>query len=532
MKNITTEVLIIGGGPVGMAMAAELRYQGIDCILIEKTDGVVRDPKVSTVGYRSMEFCRRWGISEQIRNAGWDENHTLDVAWVTSVGEHEIFRVNLPSYAERTQPEYAPETEQVCPQHWFAPEFLNFLGKYPQGCVKLLSELENFQQSDAGIVASIKNLATGNTETIEAKYMVASDGARATIRKQCGVEAIQYHETQTFQSVVFQAPELASQLGDRNAMVFFLVNPIIQEPLRAVDGKGQYRLILKPQANGTLLDAYTAIKAAISFDTPIDVISNLPWRLSHKVAEKFRHGNIFFIGDCAHTLSPSGGFGMNTGIGDAVDLGWKLAATIKGWGGENLLNTYETERRPIAVQNLEAANANLQRTQKRGIPPEIASNSPKGEAIRTQMAEGMEKSGVKKEFDAPGVHLGLRYESPIVIPDNLSSIPEDKSHEWMQSSYPGCRAPHAWLKPGFSTLDLFGHGFTLMCFNSDFGSESLTKICEEKQIPLTTHQINNQAIAQLYERAFVLVRPDGHVAWRGDEIPQDVEMIINRVRGV
>ncbi|MEL6164949.1 MAG: FAD-dependent monooxygenase, partial [Cyanobacteria bacterium J06628_3] len=286
--------------------------------------------------------------------------------------------------------------------------------------------------------------------------------------------------------------------------------------------------------NGEIHDAYEAIKAAISIDTPVEIISNLPWRLTHRVAKQFRHQNIFFIGDCAHTLSPSGGFGMNTGIGDAVDLGWKLAATIKGWGGENLLDTYEIERRPIAVQNLEAANANLQRTQKRGIPPEIASDSPKGEAIRQQMAEGMEKSGVKKEFDAPGVHLGLRYSSSIVIPDGLA--PEN-NQEWMQSSYPGCRAPHAWLKPGFSTLDLFGHGFTLLCFNSESNSnlnsgiEQITKICHQKQIPLTTHQINNPEIAQLYQRAFVLVRPDGHVAWRGDEIPQDVKFMIDKVRG-
>ncbi|MEO1187216.1 MAG: FAD-dependent monooxygenase, partial [Cyanobacteria bacterium J06636_27] len=265
---------------------------------------VVKDPKVSTVGYRSMEFCRRWGISDSIRNAGWDKNHTLDVAWVTTVGEHEIFRVKLPSYAERTQPDYAPETEQVCPQHWFAPEFLKSLEIYPQGIVKLNSELENFNCDHSGIVAQIKNLDTGNTETIEAKYMVAADGAKAQIRKQCGVEAIQYHDTQTFQSVVFQAPELASQLGDKNAMVFFLVNPIIQEPLRAVDGKGQYRLILKPKENGEIHDAYEAIKAAISIDTPVEIISNIPWRLTHRVAKQFRYRNIFFIGDCAHTLSP------------------------------------------------------------------------------------------------------------------------------------------------------------------------------------------------------------------------------------
>ncbi len=530
MKNtFKTDVLIVGGGPVGMSMAAELRYQGIDCILIEKTDGVVRDPKVSTVGYRSMEFCRRWGISEQIRNAGWDENHTLDVAWVTTVGGHEIFRVKLPSYADRTQPDYAPETEQVCPQNWFAPEFLKFLGQYPQGCVKLLSELQDFELFDDGIVAKINNLDSGNTEIIHAKYMVASDGARANIRKQCGIDAIQYHDTQTFQSVVFQAPQLASQLGDRNAVVFFLVNPTIQEPLRAVDGRGEYRLILKPQANGEIYDAYEAIKAAISIDTPVEIISNLPWRLTHRVAEKFRKGRIFFIGDCAHTLSPSGGFGMNTGIGDAVDLGWKLAATIKGWGGKNLLDTYEIERRPIAVRNLEAANANLQRTQKRSIPPEIARDSEQGEAIRKQMAQGMERSGVKKEFDAPGVHLGFRYESPIVISDGLP--PQDHTDEWNQSSYPGCRAPHAWLKPGLSTLDLFGDGFVLMCFNSKSGIEPLTKIFQQKQVPLTIHYINNPDIAKLYERAFVLVRSDGHVAWRGDEIPQDVEMMVDKVRG-
>jgi 2-polyprenyl-6-methoxyphenol hydroxylase-like FAD-dependent oxidoreductase len=543
-KPITTDVLIVGGGPVGLAMAVELSYQGIDCILIEQTDGEVTDPKVSTVGPRSMEFCRRWGISQQIRDAGWRREHTLDIAWVTSVGGHEIYRVHFPSYAERTLPDYTPEPEQVCPQDWFAPIFQNFLGKYPDGVIKFLSRLDSFEQTENGAIAQIKNLQTQSIEVIHARYMVACDGAKSGIRKACGVDAPSFHATQKFQSVVFRAPELASVMGKNHAMVYYLVNPIITEPLRAVDGDSLYRLILKPKEDGQVRDAQFAIRAAISIDTPFEIVSNLPWHLTHRVADKFRVGNIFFVGDSAHTLSPSGGFGMNTGIGDAVDLGWKLAATIKGWAGDKLLDTYEIERRPIAVRNLEQANANLERTQKRSIPPAITSDSPEGEQIRADMALGIERSNVKREFDAPGVHFGFRYESPAIIPDGTP--PGDDPFEWQQSSYPGLRAPHAWLQPGKSTLDLFGHGFVLMCFSSTLGSqsvagvfpvggtgvvESFTLACQRIGVPISTTRIDNPDIAQLYERAFVLVRPDGHVAWRGDAMPTDAMTLVDRVRG-
>jgi 2-polyprenyl-6-methoxyphenol hydroxylase-like FAD-dependent oxidoreductase len=531
---IDTDVLIVGGGPVGLAMAVELRYQDINCILIEQTDGVVTDPKVSTVGPRSMEFCRRWGISQQIRNAGWSREHTLDIAWVTSVGGHEIYRVHFPSYAERTQPDYAPETEQVCPQDWFAPVFQKFLGQYPDGPIKYKSRLDNFEQTDGGVVSQITNLETGTTEIIRAQYMIACDGSRSLIRKACGVDTTTFHPTQTFQSVVFRAPKLAEKMGKNHAMVYYLVNPVIQEPLRAVDGKELYRLILKPEADGQVRDAEEAIRAAISIDTPFEIVSNIPWRLTHRIANQFRVGNIFFVGDSAHTLSPSGGFGMNTGIGDAVDLGWKLAATIQGWGGTNLLDTYEIERRAIAVRNLQEANANLERTQKRSIPPVIMSDSKEGDRIRKEMAVGMERSNVKREFDAPGVHFGFRYESSVIIPDG--EPPTDDPFQWQQTSYPGCRFPHTWLEPGKSTLDLFGHGFVLMCFDATLGIdrialEKFAQICQDKAIPLTNHHIHNPEIAKLYERKHVLVRPDGHVAWRGDILPEDMEALIERVRG-
>jgi hypothetical protein len=179
---------------------------------------------------------------------------------------------------------------------------------------------------------------------------------------------------------------------------------------------------------------------------------------------------------------------------------------------------------------MEEANVNLQRTLKRTLAPEIMDDSPEGEQARKQMAEKMEHSDVRREFEAPGIHFGFRYESLTIIPDDCSP-PTNDPHQWTQSSYPGCRAPHAWLEPGKSTLDLFGHHFVLMCFQGQQGVENFAKTCQQKYVPFTSIQINNPDIANLYERAYVLVRPDGHVAWRGDSLPDDPTGVIDRIRG-
>ncbi len=528
---IETDVLIVGGGPVGLAMALELRYQGIDCILVEESDGVISHPKVGTVGPRSMELCRRWGIAQQLRDAGWPYDHPLDIAWVTTVGGHEIYRLHFPSAGERPLPVYTPEPEHPCPHHWLIPLLIRNLGQSPYGPVRLSCRLESFEQTDDGVSAQVTYLDSGNTESIQAKYLVACDGAKSPIRKKCGVDAPAYHPTRVFQNILFQAPELPEILGSRKALVFYMVNPKrLRYPLRSIDGKGLYRLTAVPGEDGEQRDPEEAVKEALGIDTPIEILSSVQWFLTHRVAEHFRHRRIFFVGDSAHTLSPSGGFGMNTGIADAVDLGWKLAATLRGWAGPNLLDTYEIERRPIAVRNMEEANVNLQRTLKRNLHPEIMSDSPEGEQARKQMAENMQRGDVRREFDAPGIHFGFRYESPAIIRDD-SPLPTNDPHEWTQNSYPGCRAPHAWLESGKSTIDLFGHSFVLMCFQGQQGVETFDKVCQQKDVPFTSIQIDNLDIANLYERAYVLVRPDGHVAWRGDRLPDDPDAVIDRVRG-
>ncbi|WP_322769875.1 FAD-dependent monooxygenase, partial [Frankia sp. Cr1] len=274
-------------------------------------------------------------------------------------------------------------------------------------------------------------------------------------------------------------------------------------------------------------NAMSIVRDAVAFETPVELLSDGVWHLTHCVADQYRSGRAFLAGDAAHTLSPSGGFGMNTGIGDAVDLGWKLAAELDGWAGSRLLDTYDTERRPVALDSLDAANTNLKRTTDRDIPSDLGHNTPAGMRARAAMAERLASSGAHREFDAPDVHFGFHYRSPIVVSDGPGGLTPD----WRPGSDPGSRAAHAWIRPGVSTLDLFGRGYTLLRFAQSDRLDGFQRAFGDRRVPLRTTLCDDQEIARLYRFPFVLVRPDGHVAWRGAELPSAPDELADVVRG-
>ncbi|KWX00854.1 FAD-binding monooxygenase [Carbonactinospora thermoautotrophica] len=525
-----TDVLIVGGGPVGMTLALDLKYRNVDFMLTEATDGSISHPRVGTVGPRSMEFFRRWGIAQEIRETGWPEDHPLDGVWVTAVGGHEIYRIRQGTVGTRPIPDYTPEPEQICPQHWLAPLLLRHVGVHPDGPVRLRWRLDGFTQADDRVTATVTDLQVGSTVTVHARYLVACDGASSSVRKALRVRAPARYPTRVFRNILFHAPLLREQLGERNALFYFLMlSSSLRFPMRSMDGRGMYRLTVgldgSPEASA---DALSLVRRAITFDTPVEVLSDLKWHLTHRVAERFRVGRVFLVGDAAHTLSPSGGFGMNTGICSAVDLGWKLAAVLESWGGAGLLDTYEMERQPVAAESLEEANVNLRRTLDRQLPPQIHLDTPEGEKARAEMAERLVRSDAQREFNAPQIHFGFRYTSPIVVPDG--SAPPANPRDWRPSAAPGCRAPHAWLRPGVSTLDLFGRGFVLLRFAESERQDGFERAFADRGVPLSTTTCHDPRIAELYERPFVLVRPDGHVAWRGDELPDDPGWLADQVR--
>jgi 2-polyprenyl-6-methoxyphenol hydroxylase-like FAD-dependent oxidoreductase len=524
--HLETDVLIVGGGPVGMALALDLAHRGVGHLVVEETDGVVSHPRVGTIGPRSMELFRRWGIADEVRAAGWPDDHPLDAAWVTRAGGHEVYRIPLGTVAGRTTPKHTPEPDAICPQHWLAP----LLAKAVGDALRTSWRLDGFEQHGDHVHATVTDLGNGVTRTVRARYLVACDGASSLIRKVLGIAAPVRHRTQVFRNILFRAPELRELLGPRTALFYFLMlSPSLRFPMRALDGQGLYRLTVGvDNAEKSTMDSLGLVRRAIAFDTSFEVLSDNEWHLTHQVADRFSSGRVFLAGDAAHTLSPSGGFGMNTGIGGAADLGWKLAAALQGWAGPGLLATYEEERRPVAIASLEEANVNLRRTMDRELPPGLHDDGPKGEQVRAAVAEKLERSGARREFDAQGIHFGHVYRSSIV---RAEPEPQDEPGGWRQSATPGARAPHAWLEPGRSTLDLFGQGFALLSFGTSDGVAAAVQAFATHRVPLDTTVCHNPGVAALYERRFVLVRPDGHVAWRGDELPVGLDELVDQVRG-
>jgi hypothetical protein len=257
----------------------------------------------------------------------------------------------------------------------------------------------------------------------------------------------------------------------------------------------------------------------------------MSWRRSACTAERYRKGHVFLAGDAAHTTSPTGGHGLNTGIGDVFTLGWMLDAVLRGWGGDHLLDAYEQERRPVAIYNSSLSTQNFQNWLGAADWSLVFDNTANGNAARKRIHKQLTES-LQQEWFSHGVALGYRYDqSPIVIADGTPPTVLEPSI-YIQTARPGHRAPHAWLPDGRSTIDLFGNGFVVLRLGSNAPDCSkLVDAGKSRNLPLEVVDIADPAIADLYERSLVLVRPDGHSAWRGDRLPADLSSLIDTIRG-
>jgi 2-polyprenyl-6-methoxyphenol hydroxylase-like FAD-dependent oxidoreductase len=388
---------------------------------------------------------------------------------------------------------------------------------FPHVTIRHRVKLERFVQDEDGVTATLTDQTNGAAEHVRAKYLIGCDGFVSTVRDALGIEVRGEHHIDWSMNVYLRIPDFFSYHDKKPAIRYVYIGPEgTWSFITLVDGKDLWRLQFVGVDENKLqsLDIAALVRRAMGREVHYTIEDKTLWVRKRTVADRFSAGRVFLAGDSAHAHPPNGGLGMNTGIQDAFDLAWKLAATLQGWGGPALLDSYDLERRPACVRANDVSLQNYRRLLSAEQSAGILAPTPAGDATRRAIGERLVEEN-RKTWQPVGVHLGYIYHpSPIVVPDG-GAQPEDDTFGYRPTAFPGSRAPHVWLQPGRSTLDLFGDGFTLLNFTGQ-STQAFEAAAAQRGVPLTVHRIEHPGAQALYDRPLVLVRPDGHVAWRGD----------------
>lgn len=534
-RSDRSDVLIVGAGPVGLAAAIELGQRGLRVRVIEEAQELGINPRAKTTNVRSMELMRRWGIAEAVRAAApLPRDYTNDIVFATSLSGFEVARIKDALAFNPGRDDRYSESGQWIPQYRLAEVMHDHVLGLPSVDLLQGHRLDSFEQTGSGVVAEVFDKATGSSRRFEAAYMIGADGGRSTVRKQLGIALKGDHAYARNFNVVIRAPDLANRQKFGEAIMYWLINPgcpAIMGPMDRDDLWFFGALLLPDQVEPGEDDARDLIRRATGLDFDFEILAMDPWVCHRLLAERYREERVFLAGDACHLHPPMGGYGMNTGIGDAVDLGWKLAAVLQGWGGAALLDSYQFERRQIHERVLDEAVENYGFLANHMVREKIGEAGPEGDAVRARVGEEIVRMKVR-EFKTLGVVLGSRYDrSPVIVSDG-SDPPETDFMAYQPSAHPGCLAPHHWLSDGSSLYDHIGKGFTLIAANGAAGrAGAFREAARQRNLPLDVFEHDDPTISDLYDASLSLVRTDHFVAWRGDEVPDDPGALIDRIRG-
>ncbi|HWK64487.1 MAG TPA: FAD-dependent monooxygenase [Rhizobiaceae bacterium] len=535
--KVDTEVLVVGAGPVGLMMAIELAYRNIPCTVVEQSTGAEDQfPKISLVSMRTMEILRRWGLVDRVRNGGLDNDYELSILFMTSMAGWILAKDFFPSTNNMETPPFTPERKQQCPQHLIMGILRKACAERDLIRVIYQREVVGIEEQGDRVSAVIRNRESGAEERMSARYIVACDGAKSNIREMLGLTFDGKELLSYSLSVLFTCKGLLGKVDAPQGLRYLLIDETgTWGNIQAIDGCDTWRLMVSGGHEHFDLEAFdpnAAIRRALGRDDlEFEVTSMLPWRRTQLLASKYRVGRVMLAGDAAHTMSPTGGMGVNTGVADVADLGWKLQAVLGGWGGDILLDSYEIERRPVAKRTQEIATYNFKNWLDTGDTTGILRDDEQGQAVRDRVGDRL-KRATSDDWRSWGVQLGYRYvDSPILIDDGTVAPPDSLDH-YEPTAKPGHRAPHVWLEPGTSVLDLYGPGFTLLCLDESAGQDAaaLVDAAAQAGVPLQRFDSANDELRALYDKPLVLVRPDGHVAWRADGVDA-ADKIISTVTG-
>lgn len=527
MPNLERSVVtIVGGGPVGLLLASELGVRGVPTVVLSDGEGVSTHPKANTHGARSMEIYRRHGLSGRLRAQGLSKCSKTDAAYFTRLRGHELHRVDLPTPEEALAETREPGTRWPTPEPQFRssqltlePLLLERARSFPTTEVRFGSRVTGLEARSDGVSLQVEG--DGATSRLDADYVVGCDGGRSFVRRAMGVRyAGEGGLEMDFMggrmlATCFRAPGLRALMRHPHAWQNWIILPHLRALMLTLDAEeGLYLLHFQLPPEGRPAPTFEAVlEEAVGAPVASEVLSQAPWRAGVSlVAERFQAGRCFLAGDAAHLFTPTGGFGLNTGVDDAFNLGWKLAAVHAGWAAPALLDSYEAERGPVALRNTGYALTLAQRNGACPVGPEIADDTPAGVRARAA-ASAHYADWARWEYDTPGVQLGVSYRgSPVVIDDGSPAAPDDPVH-YVPNSAPGARLPHVWLADGSSLFDRLGPEWTLLSLAEDSGWAAAAA---RRGVPLEVLQLPQELeLRALAGADQVLVRPDQHIAWRG-----------------
>lgn len=530
------DVIVAGGGAVGPALAIELGLRGISVLVVEQLPrGAYKPPRTMLTNVRSMEHFRRWGIADAHRKADpIDADFPDDFVFATRLDGHELVRFEN-AVASSGRDNLFSENAEWAPQRAIEETL--------RRCAESLESVEylwgtrviGLDQANDHVQVELEDGAGGDRATATCTYLAGCDGTRSNVRRQLGIRLEGKADINVNFGVAVRAPALKSLCRIGLAAMYWFINADMGGWLGPLDSDGTWFFHGVPCPEGVDPDNFDDIRRmlylCVGEEFPVEYVSGGKWVTHSLLAPVMQQDRVFLAGDAAHLIPPTGGFGMNIGLLDAVDLGWKLAGTLRGWGGTRLLDTYSIERRAADRWVIDAQEGNNEILSHHLYEPDVESPGEKGDAAREHVAHRIltEKA---QEFGSLGCQLGYRYEdSPIVVQDG-SEWPPVSQPLYVPSAHPGCLAPHRWLGDGRSLYDLFGREFTLLNLSgADEEAARLVNAAADRGLPLELVAPGEVGLRDLYEADLVLIRPDQHVAWRGKTAPSDPAALIDQVRG-
>ena len=530
------DVVIAGAGPVGLATAIELGHRGVRCLVVERNDRVGVSPRAKTTNVRTREHLRRWGIADALRAASpIPPDYPPDVVFATRMNGKLITRFSDAFNGTRVRNNLYAEEAQWVPQYVLEEVLRVHASTLPGVTISFDTELTAFTQSADRVVATLKDMQSGAITQVDGAYLVGADGARSLVRESIGATMVGGGGTFRNYNIVFRAPDIAERHAYGRAIMYWMINGEVPSLLGPMDKGGLWYFIATKLPDGIAvedLDAADLIRRGTGLaDLELEIVRTDPWVARELVADSYAKGRVFLAGDACHLHPPFGGFGMNMGIGDAVDLGWKLAATLQGWGGSDLLASYEIERRRTHERTIAESIINYASVGNQLVRPGLEDEGLVGDATRREVADIIQATKVR-EFKTLGIVLGSHYSgSPIVVPDG-SAPPEEHFMLYVPSAHPGCLAPHLWLADGTSLYDHFGQGFTLLVLSgSAADGAAMDAAAAACGVPVRIVAPDDPRLRARYGARFAMIRPDQHVAWRGDALPADCRDLLVRVTG-